>query len=163
MQDLVLVQPLGLQHFIMRDLVWVVIREEWQHVVIFDIGIVVVGCKTILVLPLVVVHAEHEGPATDFLLGLLTHRYVVPPRLQKMVVRVRDEVILLKESTARQFLDLGRLRLHIIDIVFLLFASIFKYLVRCQVIWELSQGIVIPRPKTPLYQIPFLICIIIKH
>ena len=80
-----------------------------------------------------------------------------------MIVGVSNEVIFLKESASRQLLDLGWLRLHKVDIIFLLLSSILEYLVRSQMVWELSERIVVTRPKTPLNQIPLLVGIVVQQ
>ena len=159
MENLVFMEPFGLQNLIMSDFIRVIAAQIGQYIV----GLCFCWQETVFVLPVVRVHAQVERLITDFLLRL----NVVEPfyflLVEEVIVAVGHPLIILKQSTSRKLLNSGSLRLSEIDISILLFSGVLENLVWRQMVGQLSDEVVVASSEAPLNQISLFVGVVVQH
>ena len=159
MEDLVLMEPLGLENLVMSHLIWIVVAQERQHIV----GLGIWVSKAVLVLPFILVHAKDEVLRVDVLLFLQVVEPLDLLLIQKVVVGIWHPLVVLEKTSTREFLDSWWILLSKINVLLLLISCILQYLIGPNMIWQFSQSIVVSSTEAPLDQVSLLIGIIIEH
>jgi len=131
MEDLVLVEPLGLKNLVMGHLVGVITAQERQHVVLLGL------CRNeaVLIFPIVLIHSKHKWFIADLLLLLKVVQSLDLFLLEEAVIRISSVDIILEEASTCQLLNPGRVWLpkHYICILFV--SGIFQDLIGSYVVW----------------------------
>ena len=119
--------------------------------------------EAVLILPLVLVHAEDEVLGVDVLLSLQVVEPLDLLLIQKVVIGVWHPLVVLKKTSTRKLLDPRWILLPEINVLLLLVSCILQYLIGPNVIRQFSQSIVVSSTEAPLDQISLLIGVIIEH
>tara|TARA_B110000305_G_C19340204_1_gene588725 strand:+ start:567 stop:1106 length:540 start_codon:yes stop_codon:yes gene_type:complete len=160
MQDFVLVEPLGLENFVMSDLVGIIVTEIRKN----EISLGVWMGEAVLVLPLVLVHSQGKLlGSTDFFHGLNMSKTILLLFVEESVKFINLVIVVLEESAALQFLNSGRIWISKVDVVFLLVSGVLEDLIWTEVVWELAKSVVVTSSEAPLDEVSFLVGIVVKH
>ena len=160
MQDFVLVEPLGLENFVMSDLVGIIVTEIRKN----EISLGVWMGEAVLVLPLVLVHPQGKLlGSTDFFHGLNMSKTILLLFVEESVKFINLVIVVLEESAALQFLNSGRIWISKVDVVFLLVSGVLEDLIWTEVVWELAKSVVVTSSEAPLDEVSFLVGIVVKH
>lgn len=160
MQDFVLVEPLGLENFVMSDLVGIIVTEIRKN----EISLGVWMGEAVLVLPLVLVHPQGKLlGSTDFFHGLNMSKTILLLFVEESVKFINLVIVVLEESAALQFLNSGRIWISKVDVVFLLVSGVLEDLIWTEVVWELTKSVVVTSSEAPLDEVSFLVGIVVKQ
>lgn len=159
-QDLVFVEPLGLEDLVVSHFIRIIVGQVWQDVVLLGIRV----HETVLVFPLILVHSEHELLAAVHFDG---YTLVLQPLLllanEKLLVRIGEPFIAFEVTAATQLVDLGFRRLRIIQISVLLLAGVFENLIGSKLVGQLTQSVIVASAEAALDQVTLFIGVLVQQ